>query len=45
MFESTDGDLNAVDLAALDAIEEFELRDAPEWTYRTAHGGVSVNED
>ena len=36
MFELTDGDLGDADLAALDAVEEFELREAPDWTY----GGV-----
>ena len=36
MFELTDGGLSTADLAAIDAVEEFELREAPEWTY----GGV-----
>ena len=36
MFELTDGELSTADLAALDAIDEFEVRDAPEWT--VSHG-------
>ena len=42
MFELTDGEMSAVDLAALDAIDEFEVRDAPEWTYGSVPDGVPL---
>ena len=42
MFELTDGGLSTADLAALDAVEEFELREEPEWAYDSVPDGVPL---